>query len=260
VTSFFTSDDTGALTPQDVSVSIWSDTQIGGYAVCGALAREIEKTTKAPGFIPARLTVDLFKPVRTEPLIMHSAVIRRGNRIIMTDATVMQAGEPRARATALYLPMTEDPPGRVWRSADPVPTPPFGDRTEAGPPMITSGGNNWTTDFSAHNNAARKTIWQLFPALVDDEPLSPFQNAALIAENTNLICNWGTHGPGYINTDTTLTLTRLPTGRGIGLRADDQLTNRGIAVGTATLFDRLGEAGKCSVTAISNARRQHNLT
>lgn len=58
----------------------------------------------------------------------------------------------------------------------------------------------------------------------------------------------------------TLTLARLPIGQGIGLRADDHLTSRGIAVGTATLFDHLGAAGKCSVTAISNARRQHNLT
>ena len=260
MTSFFTADDTGALTPQDISVSVWSDTQIGGYAVCGALAREIEKSISAPGFIPARLTVDLFKPVRTDPLTMSSAIIRRGNRIVMTEATVMQAGEPRARATALYLPTTEDPPGQVWHRADPIPTPPSDDRPEAGPPMITSGDSDWTTDFSAHNNAERKTIWQLFPTLVDDEPLSPFQNAALIAENTSLICNWGTHGPGYINTDMTLTLARLPAGHGIGLRADDQLTSRGIAVGTATLFDHLGPAGKCSVTAISNARRQHHLT
>ena len=257
--SFFTSDNNGILTPQDLSVSVWSDTQIGGYAICGALAREIEKTTKAPGFIPTRLTVDLFKPVRTEPLTLRSAIIRRGNRIVMTDATVIQAGEPRARATALYLPATEDPPGQVWHHADSVPTPPSDDHAEVGPPMITSGGNDWTADFSAHNNAERKAIWQRFPTLVDDEPLSPFQNAALIAENTSLICNWGTQGPGYINTDTTLTLTRLPAGHGIGLRADDQLSSSGIAIGTATLFDSLGAAGKCSVTAISNARRQEPL-
>lgn len=142
VTSFFTSDDTGALTPQDISVSVWSATQIGGYAVCGVLAREIEKATDAPGFIPARLTVDLFKPVRTEPLTVQSAVIRRGNRIIMTDATVMQAGEPRARGTAVYLPATEDPPGQVWHRTEPIPTPPFDDGTEAGPPMMISGDNH----------------------------------------------------------------------------------------------------------------------
>lgn len=123
MTSFFTSDDAGVLIPQDISVSVWSATQIGGYAVCAALAREIEKTTDVTGFIPARLTVDLFKPVRTEPLTTHGAVIRRGNRIIMTDATVMQAGEARARATAIYLPATEDPPGQVWHSADPIPHP-----------------------------------------------------------------------------------------------------------------------------------------
>lgn len=85
MTSFFTSASSGALIPEKISVSVWSDSQIGGYAVCGALARQIENTTSTEGFIPARLTVDLFQPVRTEPLTLHSSTIRRGRRIIMPN-------------------------------------------------------------------------------------------------------------------------------------------------------------------------------
>lgn len=258
MTPFFTSGASGALVPQEISVSVWSASQIGGYAVCGALARQIENHSDTTGFMPSRLTVDLLMPVRAEPLTVTSGTVRRGRRIIVIDAAVIQAGEPRARATAIYLPVTEDPPGRVWTSADlPLapPTKPF-----HGSPLVKSGDNEWTTDFSRTNDAERKSIWQRFPPLVDDEPLTSFQNAALIAENTSLICNWGTHGPGYINTDTTLALSRLPEGPGIGLRADEHLSRHGIAVGTATLFDHVGPAGKCTVTAIANARRQQNLT
>ncbi|MGW4096586.1 acyl-CoA thioesterase domain-containing protein [Mycobacterium sp. NPDC004974] len=259
MTSFFTLGSSGTLVPRDISISVWSAAQVGGYAVCGALAREIEKTTETAGFIPARLTVDLFSPVRTEPLIMRSTVIRRANRIIVTDATVIQDDEPRARATAIFLPVTQDPPGQLWHAEDPLPAPPHDGRPDHGPPLIHSDGQ-WSADFTAHNNADRKTIWQNFPPLLDDEPLTPFQNVALIGENTSLICNWGTAGPGYINTDMTLTLTRLPSDGGIGLRADDQLENEGIAVGTATVFDHHGPFGKSNITAISNARRQKHLT
>ncbi|MGV0744588.1 acyl-CoA thioesterase domain-containing protein [Mycolicibacterium sp. XJ870] len=244
--------------PEKTSVSVWSDTQLGGYAVCGALARQIELDTATEGFIPARLTVDLFAPVRTEPLTVNSSTVRRGRRIIMVDATVTQSGEPRARATAIYMPKTADPHGDLWHSADRPPTPPA-KNAEPGPPLIKSGHDDWTTDFAAGNNAERKAIWQNFPPIVDDEPLTAFQSAALIAENTSLVCNWGTHGPGFINTDTTLMLARLPIGPGIGLHADDHLSCNGVAVGTATLFDRHGPAGKCSVTALANARRQRNL-
>jgi hypothetical protein len=258
VTPFFTSGTSGVLVPQEISISVWSASQIGGYAVCGALARQIENQSDTTGFIPARLTVDLFKPVQTEPLTVSSRTVRRGRRIIVIDATVIQTGEPRARATAIYLPVAEDPPGRVWNSTELPLTPP--EKPIDGSPLVKSGDNEWTTDFSSNNDAERKSIWQRFPPLVDDEPLTSFQNAALIAENTSLICNWGTHGPGYINTDTTLALARLPEGPGIGLRADDHLSHHGIAVGTATLFDGLGPAGKCTVTAIANALRQQNLT
>ncbi|MHC9296869.1 acyl-CoA thioesterase domain-containing protein [Mycobacterium sp. LTG2003] len=225
------------------------------------LARAIELDADAEDFIPARLTVDLFAPVRTEPLTVHSSTVRRGRRIIMMDAAVTQSGEPRAHATAIYLPTTADPPGDLWHSHDLPPTPPPpGDSDGIGPPLIKSGDDDWTTDFVRNNNAKRKSIWQYFPSLVDDEPLTPFQNAALIAENTSLVCNWGTHGPGFINADTTLMLTRLPIGPELGLHADDQLSCNGVAVGAATLFDRHGPVGKCSVTALANVRRQRTVT
>jgi hypothetical protein len=242
--------------PTRASVSPWSKTLIGGYAICGLLAHAIETATDAEGFIPARLTADLFKPVRAEPVSVRSKMIRRGPRIIAIEATVVQAGEPAARATAIYLPPTEDPPGQVWRSPESDPVRPPDDHDVPAPIRIRSADAPWQTGFANNDHDQRKTIWVHYPSVVDDEPITPFQKAALIAENTSLVCNWGTHGLGFINADATLALTRLPRGRGIGLRADDQLSSKGIAVGTATLFDHDGPVGKCGVTAIANAERQ----
>lgn len=94
------------------------------------------------------------------------------------------------------------------------------------------------------------------PALVAGEPLSPFQHAALVGDTTNHVCHWGSAGAGYINTDMTLTLSRLPIGHEIGLRADNAIAAEGISIGTATLYDRRGPLGTCIVTTLSNARRQ----
>ncbi|MDP3893664.1 MAG: thioesterase family protein, partial [Nocardioides sp.] len=67
-------------------------------------------------------------------------------------------------------------------------------------------------------------------------------------------------GVGYINTDITLTLARMPAGAEIGLEAADHVAHDGIAVGTATIFDRSGPLGTSVVTALSNARRAVDFT
>lgn len=100
---------------------------------------------------------------------------------------------------------------------------------------------------------------ELPPPLVAGEEMSPFVRAAVMAETTSLVCHWGSAGAGFINIDTTLALNRLPRGTGLGLRADNQRSHAGISVGTATMFDRDGYIGSCTVTAISNARRQVDL-
>jgi hypothetical protein len=256
--AFFSTDVDGSLLPEQLSTSPWSNSQVGGYAVCGALARSIERSLAAEEFAPVRLTVDLFRPVRTEPLHIRTSLIRRGPRIEVVDGEVVQDGEVRARASAVFVAPGEEPPGELWHSSDAIPaTPDTGD--EIGPPLLKSGDGPWSGDFSKHQNADRKSVWQMFPPLVDGEMMSPFQRAALMAETTSLVCHWGSEGAGFINIDTTLALTRLPIGTGLGLRADNQTSHRGVSVGTATMFDRHGVVGNCTVTAIANARRQVDL-
>jgi hypothetical protein len=250
----------GALVPLELSVSLWSRSQIGGYAVCGALARELESCHPGDGFVPARLTVDLFAPVRTAPLRLTSTVVRRGKRIVVVDGAVHQEGEVRARATAVYLADGETPPGQIWHNPDSMPSPPAVQLPPDGAyPLIKSGDGDWTPDFAANQTALRKSIWQTFPPLVRGEPMSPLQRAAVMGEATSFLCNWGTEGVGFINSDLTLTLSRLPVGDEVGLHVTDHVQHGGVAIGSATLIDRRGPVGICVVTALSNARRQIDL-
>lgn len=82
---------------------------VSGPAVVAALARELEAGHGHAEFHPARLTVDLFAPVRFVPLRVRTRSVREGNRIRVADAEVLQG--PDAVVARATLP--PDPPGRA---------------------------------------------------------------------------------------------------------------------------------------------------
>ncbi|NKX86821.1 acyl-CoA thioesterase domain-containing protein [Nocardia coubleae] len=244
------------LAAQQLAVSPWAPSKLSGTGICGVLARELE--TQCPvGFTPARLTVDLYQPVSTSAFDLSSVVVRQGSRIAVVDASLSQDGHQRARASAVFLTAADQPPGHVWSPEQDLPVPPQGCSAPQGsPPLFKSGDSDWTSDFAANQNAERKATWQSLPPLVDGEPITAFQRAAIMGDVTSLVCHWGSEGAGYINTDVTVALSRLPVGHELGLRADSTIAAAGVSIGAATLYDRQGPVGTCVVTALSNARRQ----
>lgn len=255
---FFTADGE-TLTPTDVARSLWSAEQMHGVAISGAMARGLERAVHRDDLRPARYTLDMFRPARMEPFSVHTRVVREGRRICLVDAEIVQGDETCARASAVFLAVTEDPDGSVWRPASSeAPSPPPAEVTqELTAPTIPwyASDEPWGQDFLAHQNAGRKTNWQYGVPVVAGEQPTPFQAVASMADSTTMVCNWGNRGVQYINTDITLSLSRLPRTPEVGLRAADWTGHDGIAVGTATVFDREGVIGTSMVTAVSNSRR-----
>lgn len=122
--------------------------------------------------------------------------------------------------------------------------------------MFKPGDSDWTHDFTGCVNADRKSTWVNVPPLIHGRPITPFERVAFVADFTNSICNWGTDGIGYINTDVTMALSRLPEGHELGMHAQDHAATDGVAVATTALYDRAGPLGTCVVTALSNSLRQ----
>lgn len=254
--AFFTCEN-GRYFPARKSLSAWSPTQLSGTVVCGLLAHALETHSPGPEFVPARFTVDMFSPVLDEPIELRSMVVRDGNRIRVADAEIIQRSSVRARATAQYLIASTDPPGEIWRPTQDLPIPDVRlDHPDGSMPLFKSGSGDWTHSFTSGLNSHRKTVWNNIPPLIEGKPITAFERSAVVADFTNLMCNWGTAGVGYINTDVTLTLSRLPEGPELGLAAQNHVSTNGIAVGTASLYDRTGPLGTCTITALSNARRQ----
>lgn len=263
--SFFTLDSSGAYVPTRYAQSAWSETMVNGPAVVVAAARALESEHGAPGFQPARFTVDLFAPVRTEPLTAVTEEIRSGNRIRVSDVKLQQGGETVARGTLVQLRRGEQPRGQVWRSGRQVEPPAEADPEQARPGTTVFFGSgeadeSWSQDMGAHQNDQRKRFWMHPLDAVAGEDATPFQRAVTLAESTSLMSHWGDEGIGFINADLTVALARLPRSGDIGIEADEHLSEAGVAVGSASLFDRDGVFGTGTVVAVSNAGRQIDFT
>jgi hypothetical protein len=259
--SFFTRGDGDVLVPTQLACSLWSDDQLHGVALSGALARSLERAVADTGrtdLRPARYTVDLFRAARMQPCTLRSVVVREGRRLCLIDALMEQDGEPVARASGLFLRPSEPAPGEVWEPAtafDPPPLElaPVSDRPRV--PLFSSERIGWSTSFAEHQNGDRKMTWQTGMPVIPEESPSPFVAAASIADAASMVTNWGSNGVEQINTDITLTLARTPVSLEIGLAATDRVSSEGIAVGTATMFDRQGRLGAVVVSSIANAKR-----
>lgn len=254
------------LVPQDIARSLWRADQMHGVATSGALARELEKAVAAAGredLRPARYTVDLFKAPSMGPCALDSTVVREGSRLMLVDATLSQDGALVARASGLFLKITENPPGDVWAPPE-APTPPpleiAAVSDEPRVPIFFSDGVGWSQNFAEHQNGGRKQTWQSALAVVAGEKPSTFQALAGAADSSSMVLNWGTEGVQYINTDVTLAISRVPVSQEIGLTAMSRTAHDGIATGSCIVFDREGPIGTTTVTAISNARRAVDFT
>lgn len=265
--SYFTPDpeDPATLHPAQVAQSMWSTDQLHGVAVGSVLARALEVRVRDEGrtdLRAARFDVDLFSPARSRPTTTTTTVVRQGNRLCLVDALLEQEGVAVARASALFLATGDPAPGAVWEPADsPAPPPeelaPRTDRPQV--PLFASEPGGWAPSFSEHQNAGRKSTWQVAVPVVPGEKPSGFVAAAGIADIASMVTNWGEGGIEQINTDITLVLAREPDGVEIGLQARDRVSADGIAVGDVVVFDRTGRLGSVVVTSIANTRRTVDL-
>ena len=264
--SFFTLDG-DVYVPTDLAQGGWSTDMVSGPSVVAALARELESSHGHAEFHPARLTVDLFAPVRFAPLRVRTRPVREGNRIRVADAEVVQGPDAVvvARATLLQLRRGDQPPGRVWQPDHTRLPPPQHSEAilEAGELALFDSDlsqDHWTEDKVDHQNASRKRCWRHPYDVVDHERATPFQRAAILSEVTSFLTNWSDEGVGFINADLTVAFSRLPVSDDMGAEADEHLSGSGVAVGTATMFDRLGVFGVGTTVAVANARRQVSYT
>jgi|SRR5689334_9235172 len=250
----FTQTDQDRFLPTTFAQSHWGEDHLNGPALVGLAARALESAFGLPEFLPARLTVDLFKAARGVPTTTKVALVRDGRRVRNSECDLVQDGITVAKATLVQYRRSSAPRGEEWVATREFAPPPALDTTQR--TYMGSDAGGWGGAIADHQNASRKRFINRTISAVDGEPNSPFVRAAMAAEGTSLVTNLGTAGIGYINGDLTVALARLPLDDWIGVQADSHWVSEGIAVGASTLFDSAGAFGTGLITAVSNPAAQ----
>ena len=91
--------------------------------------------------------------------------------------------------------------------------------------------------------------------LVEGVPLTPFVRVAVAADFASPFANAGDQGLGYINSDVTLYLHRLPEKEWIGFEVVNHHATEGVAIGECFLYDQKGPIGTSTVAALAQRKR-----
>ena len=255
--AFFTVDGDSYL-PGSLTRGPWG-AAMGGQIVGGLLAWGIERSGIEPDLQPARITIDLLRPVLLEPVQIRTSVQREGRRVKLVDGMLIQNGQTVARAGALFLRRGDHPEGQVWST--PVQMPPLPTDSAGFPADMpffiwgygaTRDGTPGIATDEWEQSHSQKFAWaRVFRPMVQGHPLTPFTRLAFAGDITSSLTHWGTGGLRYINADYTVTASRLPDGEFVGLAAQSHYGAAGVATGAATLFDRHGPIGTSSALALA---------
>jgi Thioesterase-like superfamily len=258
--AFFTPDN-NAFIPAPVSNGPWDPKSMHGRVVIGLLAHVIEQRHGGPEFVPARFTVDMFRlPNIMAPVEVKTKLIRDGLRIRVVEADFLSGGVPMARASAQLLRRTENPEGQVWSPPNwEVPKP--ADIPAPTDPRLGMNGK-WTTRpiTGRMGSLGQRRLWMSeVRELVDGVPLTPFACVALAADFASPFANAGEKGLGFINSDVTLYLYRLPVTKWIGFDVVNHHAAEGIAIGECWLYDEEGAIGTSTVAALAQRKPMTNV-
>ena len=121
----------------------------------------------------------------------------------------------------------------------------------------SSMGGMWATRqiSGGFGTVGQKRLWMSeVRDLVEGAALTPFVRVAVAADFASPYANAGDHGLGYINSDVTLYLHRLPVTQWIGFEVVNHHATDGIAIGECWLYDEQGPIGTSTVAALAQRK------
>jgi hypothetical protein len=233
----------------------WNPNSLHGRVIIGLIGFELERRHGGEEWMPVRLTVDMYRLPDFSPITAMTRVVRGGRRIKVVDCELMSGGKSVGRGTCQFLLRSENAPGITWSPPDwNVPKP----DTLPEPPPGQFGERMWkmrNIDDPFDGKARRRRAWMSeIRDLVEGVALTPFTRVAVSADFTSPLANRSETGLGYINTDVTVYLHRLPVGEWLGFEAINHHASDGVAIGESVLYDVEGAIGSVSCAALRQSR------
>lgn len=254
---FFIREGGGGLTPTEASRGPWGAQTLNGRVVAGLLGHEIERVHGDPDFVPVRLTVDMFRMSMMAPVEIRTRELRTGSRIRVIEAEFWNDGTVVAHSICQFLRRGDTPPGEIWKpetwsvpNPNNLPMP-----TDSPVPLRGLWDVRQLTGDIRKEIRQRRAWVREVRDLVGGEPLTPYVRAAVAADYASPFSQMSQTGLGYINSDLTLYLHRMPTTEWIGFEVVDHGATDGISNSACRLYDEAGPIGSVTVAALSQRRR-----
>lgn len=241
--------------PTELAVGPWDPGALHGGApaalVAGALEHAIATAGLGVDFFPARLTVELLRPVPLAELTVTTTLRRPGRRICLADATLSAADGSVVLAATLegirVLPFDHG-----CEPGPPLPPGPetgegLASDTLAGPPAFHRAGvEHRLVRGTRFETAGPATDWiRLAAPLVARRETTPLERVVAAADFGNGVSRlFDMDDVVFINPDLTVHLYRLPVGEWVCLDAVTRLGDAGVGLAESLLFDEQGAIGR----------------
>jgi hypothetical protein len=253
-TSLFAPADGESWLPTDLARGPWTPDALHGGPVAALLAGAAERAGEAEAdaaMHPARLSVELLRPVPVAPLIVSALVARPGRKVQLVDAELRTADGTvvatarllriRAKAVAATVTTTgltgPPAPGSLGRTAF---------KHDLGYVAFHTHGTEHRFVEGVFGEPGPATDWiRLAVPVVPDEPPTPLQRVAAAADYGNGISAVAGFGELlFINPDLTIHLHRTPVGEWVCLDAVTWMEDHGTALAESRLWDESGPIGR----------------
>jgi len=262
--------DGNVYAPTEWAGSPWSTKSQHGGPVNALFMRAAEAAAREEGFAVARLTVDLFKPVPHEPLLLDWQFARRGRRMAIVETSLRPPGGERCCAATAVLAATTPELGSTWSETPPVPSGPEGlpiqhmmpkAYQKKAPPgfhfslkiRMSAEGGEEAAGFSAWISTDLD--------LCEGQPMTPGERCASVADLTFGLSGRAMLRQGaipseappalFINTDTTLHFVRPPSGAWFAFGEGAIRDRSGVGMASVSLFDEAGLVGHSMQTLVA---------
>ncbi len=251
----------GLLVPTEYSRGPWSLDSLHGGPVAALLARAVESCEPDASLQVTRLTVELVRPVRLEPLRLEAQLLRPGRKVQLVEASATQDGAEVAKARALRVRVADVAlPDVLPEEDDVVLSQPdqassFAS-TEAPRAFHTEGAElRFSHGEFPEPGPARVWIRLLHPVVAGERP-SALQRAAAAADFGNGVSSPLPFGSwSFINPDLTVYLNRMPEGEWVGLDSHTYPQPNGIGLSESRLFDTRGPLGRAAQSLLLDPLR-----
>ena len=247
-------EDKSEFLPTALAGSPWHPGILHGGAPAALFAYCFEKGV-TPELVPARLSIDLLRPVPKAPLTVHTECVRRGKRIQLWQARMEAGGTLVALANALFVKQRPVQLPDYAPQIQPLNVSPdqlqdvcFGEILFSQAKNVPPGLHTCIRlrPVTPLQEKGRGAAWLSLPVdVIEARSTTPFMLAALASDFGNGVgqLNLGSE-TGTINADIQLMLSRPASGEWIGLQSEALMGSTGVGQVTTALFDTRGRIGQ----------------